>query len=138
MKKYIRLLIPIILVILLSGGCKKDNKQSFSWDYNNTHYTADSSSATAGSDTRVSGYSGIYTVTIDGGRQLVAGTYTLSARNTTDLPYLYYGMGTGFIYSESGTVTISYNDNTKISGSFSATMVDGTVVSGGFNDVPLR
>lgn len=102
------------------------------------NYTADSSFATSGSDTRISGYSSVYTVTIDGGSQLRAGTYTLNPRNTAGLPFLYYGLGTGFIYSQSGTVTISSNDNTKISGSFNATMVDGTVLTGGFNDVPLR
>ena len=118
-------------------GCSKSNPAVFSWDYQGRHYVADSSSASAGSVTRIAAYSGVTALGIDGGSQLVAGSYPLHGNNNSSQPFLFYVVG-GFTYSQSGTVTITHYDNTKISGYFNTTLTDGTMMSGNFTDIPVR
>jgi hypothetical protein len=131
-------IIILAVGLLLLAGCSKTDTAVFSLDYQGRHYVADSSSATAGSYTRIVAYSGVTAISIDGGGQLSTGSYTLHGRNSLMQPFLFYVVVANYVYSQSGTVVVSSYDNTKMSGSFSATLTDGTTISGSFANVPLR
>jgi hypothetical protein len=136
----IKTLIPALLIAILAivSSCSKTNPTIFTWDYLGRHYVADSSSVSAPPDNKILAYYSVSALGIYGGPTLAVGTYTISHQNTTGQPYLIYIPSGGDIYSESGTLTITYNDGTKMSGSFSATLTDATTISGSFTDIPIR
>jgi hypothetical protein len=136
-RKSISLIALLVVIILLVGGCKKSNPAVFSWDYQGRHYVADSSSVSNTSDNIVVAYSGVTAVVIDGGGKLVTGAYTLHGYNHSNLPFMAYAVINVFTYSQSGTLNITYNDNTKISGNYSVTYTDGTTMTGSFTDIPI-
>lgn len=136
-----RLLIAAMLgvIVILAAGCTKTNPTVFSWDYQGRHYVADSSSVIQGADTRILAYYSVTAVAIDGGSsQLAVGSYTLHGLNTSGKPYMLYAVVNSAIYSQSGTLTITYIDAVKISGTFSVTYTDGTIMTGTFTDIPIR
>jgi hypothetical protein len=137
-RKSISLIALLAAVIALMGGCTKSNPAVFSWDYQGRHYVADSSSVSSTSDNVVVAYSGLTAVVIDGGGKLGTGTYTLHGYNQSNLPFMAYAVINAFTYSQSGTVNITFNDNTKISGNFSVTYTDGTTMTGSFTDIPYK
>ena len=127
-------------VILLAGmiaGCSKTNPTVFSWQYGGANYVADSSSI-SGSTYKIVAYSGLTAVGINPNTKPVVGTYTIHPENTVGQPYMVYIQITSYLYSQSGTLNVTYNDNTKISGNFSVTFTDGSVMTGQFSDIPYK
>ena len=141
MNRYcIIIIVALVTAVSLISGCSKSNATVFSWNYQGTHYVADSSSVHVSSspvDDRIVAYSGLTALGIDGGTNLVIGSYTFHSVNTTGQPYMFYVVG-GTVYSQSGTLNITYNDNAKMSGNFTVTYTDGSYMSGSFTDIPIR
>ena len=140
----IRKILPVsaLLAVLLClmGGCTKTNPVVFSWDYQGVHFVADSSYATSASGTSqstIDAFSGLTLLGILTGASLAVGTYTFHEANNSGQPYMFYNyVATEF--SQTGILTITYNDTKKISGSFSVTYTDGTTMTGSFTDIPIR
>ena len=137
-RKSIPLIALLAMIIAVMAGCSKTNPAVFSWDYQGRHYVADSSSVSSTTDNVVVAYSGVTAVVIDGGGKLSTGAYTLHGYNHSSLPFMTYVVVNVFTYSQSGTLNITYNDNTKISGNFSVTYTDGTTMTGSFTDIPYK
>ena len=132
------LFIAALLLLLLGTGCSKTNPNVFSWNYLGRHYVADSGSVSSTPDNRILAYSGQTALAIDGGGKLAVGTYTLHNTNTTGMPYLFYVSVATYIYSRNGSLTITANDNTQISGYFTATLTDSSYITGSFTNLPYQ
>ena len=130
--------VVFLLGLLILANCAKTNTTVCSWDYQGRHYVADSSSVSSGSDSRLVAYSGLTAIAIDGGQHLAVGAYSFHAQNNNGQPYFFYINVSSILYSQSGTLVVTSSDNTKMSGNFSVTLTDASVISGSFRDVPCR
>jgi len=129
----------LALMLLMAAGCTKTNSSVFSWSYQGFNYVADSaySPASASPNTIISAYSGYSIIEMSSANKLVVGSYHLAGVNTS--AYMFYISNVSSpVYSQSGTLNVTYNDNTKMSGNFGATLQDGTYISGSFSDMPIR
>ena len=137
-RKSLILMSGLILILALMIGCTKSNPIVFSWNYQGLHYVADSaySPASVNPNVIISAYSGTNAVEITAGTRLAVGSYPLHNRTTTS--YLFYYSVVQLLYSQSGTLNVTSNDNTKMSGNFNVTFTDGTTMSGSFTDMPIR
>lgn len=137
-RKTLSLIAALGLILALCAGCSKQNTTVFSWNYLGRHYVADSSFASAGTDTRIAAYYSVTGLGIGGGgSQLAVGSYPLHGNNTNGQAFLFYVVG-GYTYSQSGTLTVTKYGSGRMSGYFSATLTDGTAMSGSFTNIPLR
>jgi hypothetical protein len=125
------------VLITMAAGCSKSNPTVFSWDYDYMHYVATSSSI-SDSSYKILAIASNSDVAINMGTKPIAGSYTVHPQNNSGQPFLLYVQVSSYLYSQSGTITISYSDNTKISGSFTVTFTDGSVMTGAFSDIPYQ
>ena len=136
--KYTTIIIAALLGIALwlTSGCTKTNQTVFSWDYQGVHYVADSSSAVT-STSAIAAYSQLTALGISAGTSLAVGTYSFHPVNNSGQPYMFFEFAST-LYSQSGTLNITYNNGKQLSGNFTVTYNDGTTMSGVFTDIPIR
>ena len=150
MKKIIVITVLIFSTILVNS-CKKSNnsgivnsgydtgKDKVQWTFDGTSSSCDSSFVLV-SYNRIMAYkdlSGVQAKTFTLNlRSLAVGNYPLSSTTPNVLTYI---IATTLDHtSQSGTVNITANTGTKMSGNFSAIMENGLPFSGTFSEVPLR
>ena len=136
--KYVSGIAAIIILISLIASCSKSNPTVFSWDYLGRHYVADSSSVSSTNKIAAYAGSGLAAIGIQGGLLLNVGSYTLHPQNVSGDPYLIYFQLSSHITSQSGMLNVIARTNNSITGNFSSTLTDGTIISGSFTDIPIR
>lgn len=149
MKKKISIILLIFSAICILNACSKSDpaivntvnngQGSAQWTFDGVASSSDSSYASV-ANKRIMAYRDLSTVqskTISLNlSSLTVGNYSLSAA----LPnVLIYRISTTVDHiSQSGTVNITSNTGTKLSGNFTALMSNGLTLSGTFTDVPMR
>ncbi len=147
MKNYVKPLLILSFGILLFSSCQKEASKpeeetttptavttKFTW-------TAGSTSATADNSFYVPAFNNIYAAKVNGAyvditlEDLNKGNHTINPSQGVTLEY---SDGTNTFKGKSGTVTISENTGTKLSGSYNCTLENGTNISGSFSNVPQK
>lgn len=146
MKKYILSILVMAGALFAAVACEKEaskpeeetttpvSSYSFSWTTGSTSFSADNSFF-------VPAFNNIYAAKVNGAYvditldDLTKGNHTInpSAGITFE-----YSDGTTTFNGKSGTVTISENTGTTLSGSYSCTLENGSSISGSFSKIPQK
>ncbi len=134
-----------LLLALVAGiySCKKSNVSSvspgsFSWSVSGTTYTADNDTAfvsgpftiIAKKDASNSSNFKIFEINLS---SFTVGAYALTASGNQ----VNYATNAGVVTSQSGTLNITENTGTTISGNFTTSLTGGLAMTGNFAAVPI-
>ncbi len=144
------LLAIAFMVLLFAQSCKKSDSSSdsFNWTWDGTNYTGNFKEAfiqSLGSGSNIIAGTGTSINSAGTGPRinvssLNAGTYTLGSGITNSISFIDpFGNN---LASTSGTLNITANANSKLSGNFSATLVNGigfmTSITGSFSNIKIN
>jgi hypothetical protein len=148
-------MMALLLGTILLFSCKKSsdnhsNIHSFTWNYEGKAYSANIDSAflhpptSTGNPLIIAGTGNNITLPGSGPRitliSLATGNYLFGTSSNNSLEYV-DTLGNSSI-SISGTITITANSTDKLSGNFSATMIDFSglpkILTGNFSNVPIH
>lgn len=113
---------------------------AFTWSLNGITYNADNDTAFVSGpftiiakkdETSPAGYK-IFEINLSA---FTAGPYTLTATGVNQVNYI---RSTGVITSQSGTLNITANTGSVLSGNFTTTLTGGITMNGNFINVPVK
>lgn len=132
-------------ICFLSACSKSDTNSnitasSFSWTVGGTTYTADNDTAFVSGpftiiakkdETSPTNFK-IFEINLTG---FTTGAYTLTATGANQVNYL---TNSGLVTSQSGTLNITANTGTALSGNFTTTLTGSLAMTGTFTNMPVK
>lgn len=129
-------------LLALAAGCSKNNGPSFTWNYGYSSGTADSAFSPGPTysapinNSCIDAYASMQYIQIAADAKLAVGSYPLGESTTP--AYMVYYSNSVLESSKNGTVKVTYNNGSNMSGNFSCTFTDGTSITGSFSNIPIR
>ncbi len=147
--KTLAALIGIALLLSVLPACKKsDPASSFTWTWNGTNYTGNFKEAyiqSLGSGSNIVGGTGTSLFTTGTGPRIAVSSLSVGTYNLTGtLPNTIFFVDPNGdnLATTTGTLTITSNSDNKLSGNFSATLVNAssqnTSLSGSFSNININ
>ncbi len=138
----------IIILFLIIQSCKKSNdSDSFTWTWNGNNYTANYKEAfiqSLGSGSYIIGGTGSALNSSGTGPRISVSSLSVGSYNlTANLPNTIYFVDPNGdnLATTTGTLNITSNSNSKLTGNFSATLVNATnqntAISGSFTNIKI-
>ncbi len=146
--KTLNVFISIFILLSIMQACKKSStSDAFTWTWNGTNYTGNYKEAfiqSLGSGSNIIGGTGSTINSAGTGPRISVSSLNVGSYNlTSNLPNTIYFVDPNGdnLATTTGTLTITSNSNSKLTGNFSATLVNAanqnTSISGSFTNIKI-